>query len=139
MEIAVELAGAAQANVSLNPAWRERITVVNEDATRFAFPAGPLVLYFYNPFYTRILRRVLANLERELRNSPRAVYLVFADIYGDEPAKGEHHRFQDVLDATPRCRRISDTTYPLSTEEVAAEPSRGTVSRFTVYSFDVKK
>jgi SAM-dependent methyltransferase len=137
VEIAVELARAAQANVSLNPLWKERISVVNQDATKFAFPEGPLVLYFYNPFYERVLRRVLANLERELRRSPRDILLVFADIYLNEP-NGDPHTYQDVIDALPRFRRISDATYRLSPEESAAEPTRCTVNRFAIYSADVK-
>jgi SAM-dependent methyltransferase len=136
VELVTELAGAARANVLLNPEWKERISIVNEDATRFAFPDGPLVLYFYNPFHERILRRVLANLERELRRSPRKVLLVFADIYAHEP-EGEPHRYQQAMDAMPSFRRISDCTCRLSAEEAALEPSRCTVSRFTVYSANV--
>jgi SAM-dependent methyltransferase len=137
VEIVVELAAAARSNVSLNPQWKERISVVNEDATKFAFPEGPFVLYFYNPFYERILRRVLANLERELRRSPRAVLLVFADIYQKQP-DGVPHRYQRVMETKPSFSKISDTTYLLSAEEAAVEPSQCTVSRFTVYSACVK-
>ncbi|MGA8743604.1 MAG: methyltransferase domain-containing protein [Terracidiphilus sp.] len=143
VEIVVELASAAKANVSLSPLWKERISVANQDATRFAFPDGPIVLYFYNPFSERVLRRVLANLERELRRSPRAILLVFADIYLNEPVvgstNGDRHRYQEVMDAIPRFRKISDTTRPLSEGEAALEPSRCTVSRFTVYSADVTR
>ncbi len=141
VEIVVELARAAQANVSLNPLWKERISVANQDAAKFAFPDGPFVLYFYNPFSERVLRRVLANLERELRRSPRDTFLVFSDIYANEaalgPANGDRHRYQDVMEATPRFRRISDSTYRLSAEEAAAEPSLCSVSRFVVYSANV--
>jgi SAM-dependent methyltransferase len=137
VEIAVELAAAAQANVSLDPSWMERITVLNQDATKFTFPDGPLVLYFYNPFYDSILRRVLANLERSLRRSPRAVFLVFADIYMKEPDPAEPHRYQEIMEATPAYKKLSDTNYPLSAEETATEPSRCTVSRYMVYSNSV--
>jgi SAM-dependent methyltransferase len=136
VEIAVELASAAMANLSLNQLWKERISIVNQDATKFVFPDGPFVLYFYNPFYGRVLRRVLANLQRELRRSPRDALLVFADIYPNEP-NGDPHRYQHVMDPMTFFRKISDTTYRLSAEEAAAEPSRCTVSRFTVYSANV--
>jgi SAM-dependent methyltransferase len=136
VELVGELARAARANLSVNLEWKERISIVNQDATKFAFPDGPLVLYFYNPFHDRILRRVLANLERELRRSPRDVLLVFADIYAHEP-HGDPHRYRHVMDPMSSFRRISDTTYRLSAEEAAAEPSRCTVSRFTVYSANV--
>jgi len=137
VELVVELASAAQENVLLNPLWKERISIINQDATKLTFPDGPLVLYFYNPFYDRIMRRFLANLERELRGSPREVILVFADIYPNQPNDGPH-RYQHVIDPLPAFRKISDTTYSLSEDEAAAEPSRCTVSRFVVYSANVK-
>jgi SAM-dependent methyltransferase len=47
------------------------------DATEFAFPAEPIVLYLFNPFPEAGLRRVIANLERSLREHPRAVYVLY--------------------------------------------------------------
>jgi SAM-dependent methyltransferase len=47
------------------------------DATEFAFPAEPVVLYLFNPFPEAGLRRVIANLERSLRENPRAVYVLY--------------------------------------------------------------
>jgi SAM-dependent methyltransferase len=47
------------------------------DATEFAFPAEPTVLYLFNPFPEAGLRRVIANLEQSLREHPRAVYVLY--------------------------------------------------------------
>ncbi len=47
------------------------------DATNFAFPADPLVLYLFNPLAESGLRRVLLNLEQSLREHPRPVYVLY--------------------------------------------------------------
>jgi hypothetical protein len=47
------------------------------DATEFAFPAEPTVLFLFNPFPESGLRRVVANLEQSLREDPRAVYVLY--------------------------------------------------------------
>jgi hypothetical protein len=47
------------------------------DATEFAFPAEPIVLFLFNPFPESGLRRVMANLERSWREHPRKIYLLY--------------------------------------------------------------
>ncbi|MGB8064645.1 MAG: class I SAM-dependent methyltransferase [Candidatus Sulfotelmatobacter sp.] len=47
------------------------------DAAQFNFPAGPLLIYLFNPFPESVLRRVLANLRCALDESPRAAYLLY--------------------------------------------------------------
>ncbi|MGC2023066.1 MAG: class I SAM-dependent methyltransferase [Candidatus Sulfotelmatobacter sp.] len=47
------------------------------DATEFAFPAEPMVLYLFNPFTQSGLRRMMANLEQSLRAHPREVYVLY--------------------------------------------------------------
>lgn len=47
------------------------------DATAFPFPAGPTVLYLFNPFPEPGLRRTLANLEQSLQQNPRPVYVLY--------------------------------------------------------------
>jgi hypothetical protein len=48
-----------------------------ENATAFAFPAEPTVLYLFNPFPEAGLRRMLANLDQSLRENPRTVYVLY--------------------------------------------------------------
>jgi hypothetical protein len=48
-----------------------------EDATAFAFPAEPMVLYLFNPFPEAGLKRMLVNLEQSLRQNPRPVYVLY--------------------------------------------------------------
>ena len=47
------------------------------DATEFAFPAEPIVLYLFNPFPESGLTRMILNLEKSLREHPRAVYVLY--------------------------------------------------------------
>jgi SAM-dependent methyltransferase len=47
------------------------------DATRFPLPAEPTVFFLFNPFPESGLRRVIANLERSLREHPRKVYVLY--------------------------------------------------------------
>jgi len=47
------------------------------DATEFPFPEEPTVLYLFNPFPEAGMRRVIGNLERSLREHPRAVYVLY--------------------------------------------------------------
>jgi len=47
------------------------------DATEFAFPAQPTVLYLFNPFPESGLRKMIANLEQSLQAHPRAVHVLY--------------------------------------------------------------
>lgn len=47
------------------------------DATEFAFPHEPTVLFLFNPFPESGLRRVMANLEQSLLERPRRVYVLY--------------------------------------------------------------
>jgi hypothetical protein len=50
---------------------------IGGDATEFAFPARPIVLYLFNPLPEAGLRRVIANLEQSVREHPRVVYVLY--------------------------------------------------------------
>jgi SAM-dependent methyltransferase len=53
------------------------IEAICGDATDFAFPVEPTVLFLFNPFLESGLRRVIANLDRSLREQPRVVYVLY--------------------------------------------------------------
>lgn len=139
VEIASALCDVARANVALKQSWQERISIVNQDATRFVLPEGPLLLYLYHPFLAPILRRFLKNLQRAVRGSRRPVFLVYVDVSAeidaDAVCAGEP-KCQEAMKAFPMIRLISDKAYRLSEEDAAAD-SIGTVfNRFTVYSVE---
>jgi len=47
------------------------------DATTFPLPAGPLVIYLFNPLPESGMRQAVLNLENTLRAQPRPVYVVY--------------------------------------------------------------
>lgn len=61
VEYSAELAAVCERNLRSVDSL-ERCAVVNEDAERFAFPDGDLLIYMYNPFKPELARKVLARL-----------------------------------------------------------------------------
>lgn len=47
------------------------------DAAQFNFPAGPLLVYLFNPFPEAVMRCVLVNLRHALNQSSTAAHLVY--------------------------------------------------------------
>jgi len=129
VEMAGELCEIARANVVTNPEWESRISIIKQHAKDFVYPDGPLLLYLYNPFFAPVLRRVLKNLERQLRQSPRPVFVLYAD----------NPRFTQVLGAFPFLRELSETSYPLSAEDAALHALHRTEEWYTLYSADVTR
>lgn len=60
------------------------------DATEFELPDAPLVIYLYDPFDGEVLARVIANIERSLRENPRDCVILYA-----------HPRFRNLFDQQP--------------------------------------
>jgi SAM-dependent methyltransferase len=84
--IGVELSGqlhqVARHNLSV---WQESRNVVAQmsathaDATQFKLPAGPCVLYFFNPFKASVLEHVLENIMASYKVAPRHLVLIYAN------------------------------------------------------------
>jgi SAM-dependent methyltransferase len=129
VELATDLCRAAWANVATKQEWASRITVLNQDATTVTYPDGPLLVFLFHPFLAPVLRRVLDNLERQLRRSPRETYL----LYGRDP------HYTKVLRRFPFLREISEISYPLSPEDAAVDYFQLTQESFTLYSADVNR
>lgn len=54
-------------------------------------------------------------------------------VFGDTP------RCRAAMASFPFLREVSDLVSPLSAEEVALEPTGGTMNRFTVFLVDVTR
>jgi SAM-dependent methyltransferase len=124
VEISPELCDTARSNIALNRECKGRVTIINHDAATVTFPDGPLIIFMFHPFLAPVLRRVLANLERQLRRKPREVWL----LYGRNP------RYTKVLKRFPFLKEISETTYPFSAEEAAVDRFKLSHESFTLYS-----
>jgi SAM-dependent methyltransferase len=54
-----------------------QIECLLEDATRYDFPAGKLVVYLFNPFTADVMSQVLRRLDESVEKNPRDVILVY--------------------------------------------------------------
>jgi len=68
------------------------------DATTFALPESPLLVYLFNPFPESGLRRALATLKTSLEASPRPVYLIY-----------HNPQHEPILTESGRLKRIAGT------------------------------
>jgi len=68
------------------------------DATTFALPREPLVIFLFNPFPETGLRRALKNLKGSLEESPRAIYIVY-----------HNPQLESVLTESNRLTRLAGT------------------------------
>jgi SAM-dependent methyltransferase len=80
VELLSELHRAAQENLSKYRNESQKCFALESicaDATEFRFPDEPTVLFLFNPFPEAGLRRMIANLERSLREHPRVVFVIY--------------------------------------------------------------
>ncbi len=80
VELLAELHSAAQENIRAYRSPTQRCTQIEAlcaDASVFAFPDTPLVLYLFNPLPEPALRRTIRNLEYSLQQSPRPIWIVY--------------------------------------------------------------
>jgi SAM-dependent methyltransferase len=101
VELLPALHQAAQENLSKYRSESQKcfaLESVCADATEFPFPAEPTVLYLFNPFPEAGLRRMIAHLERSLREHPRAVYVLY-----------HNPLLEEVLGASAVLKKIAGT------------------------------
>jgi SAM-dependent methyltransferase len=80
VELSPALSKIAEQNVAAARLIARRcssIQVICADATQFAMPDGPNILFFYNPFYVAVLENVLGKVARSYLDNPRSVFLIF--------------------------------------------------------------
>lgn len=86
VEYCEELAERARQNIQRFPAAAKRcgqIEVVSADAAAFPIPAGPLVLFFFNPFGESVMEKVVNNVVASFRAHQRRVFVVYFTPYFD--------------------------------------------------------
>lgn len=120
--LGVELSGTlcriAAANTRLEP----RISVREGDAAEVSYPASPLVVFLYHPFLAPVLRRVLRNLEEQLRRSPRPVFLLYANP-----------TYPGVMARFPFLREVWHFGFDLSEEDAAADRHGVRTERYQLF------
>jgi hypothetical protein len=124
VELSPMLHSIAVANIaSYRGAQRCRdVRAIQADATDFSFPAGPLVVYLWNPFEAPVLTRVLANLEAALAHEPRETYIVY--IQPD---------LESLLEASQCWRKVWRDGIQMSDDDYAAHAFPARVEVCSVY------
>ncbi|MGI4827538.1 MAG: class I SAM-dependent methyltransferase [Janthinobacterium lividum] len=114
IELSPALAKVAERNVtSFNAPWRQfkkRAEVITGDATTFALPSGPLVLFLYHPFAAPVMHRFLEHLARSVHENPRPLYLLYANP-----------ELAPILDQTQNLERVFDRHLAFNEEDIAAD------------------
>lgn len=80
VELLPSLHQIAQENLSGYKSGTQRcfdLESVCGDATAFALPAEPLLLYLFNPFQEAGIRRTVENLKSSLQQHPRTAYVLY--------------------------------------------------------------
>jgi SAM-dependent methyltransferase len=80
VEILPELNAIAQQNIRKFSSDRQKCTSIEcwcGDARDYRFPPVPMLLYLFNPFFEHVLKQVLVNVERSLRENPRKLLLLY--------------------------------------------------------------
>ena len=116
VELAPHLVSVARANAAtIRRRFPERaaIEIVEEDATRFRWPAGKLVLFCYNSFDAELVGKLVASLERGLAGPVEHVFVVYYN-----PVWGA------LLDRSPAFERWYAATLPYDSSELGFGPDR---------------
>jgi hypothetical protein len=80
VEFARELVECSRRNIAaFRSEWQQchDLEIVEADATQFAFPPTPLVIYFYNPFTRAVFDNVLDNIVASLKTKPRDCRIIY--------------------------------------------------------------
>jgi SAM-dependent methyltransferase len=87
IELVPFLATTAKANAEVMRRQfpgRTPIEVVEGDALATPIPDGPLVIYLYHPFYRRMMKGVVRNIEKRLSSSKTKAYVMYYNpVYFD--------------------------------------------------------
>jgi SAM-dependent methyltransferase len=127
IELSSQLSAVATNNIAKFSALQQcrDIEARTGDATTFDYPAGPLVLYLYNPFLVPTLKRCLRNLARSLADEPREVYLIYIN-----PAP---ERF--IRKHIPALRKQWEQTFAINEEDILVDRLNSTQERVAVYRY----
>jgi len=86
VEFVAELHEAAVDNIErAHGLGSGNVRAILGDATKYLFPAGPLVVHFNNPFREPIMERVIANLTAAYEREPRPIFVVYHQAWMEQP------------------------------------------------------
>ncbi len=127
VEIAPDLHRIAAENVAKytkNGTSSAPVELLLQDATEYAFPAGPLVLYLYHPFCKPVLERVLRNLETSLSVNPRDAAVIYINL-----------ELRDVLDRADFLERAWGAMVEMDASDRLADRIGSSAEEYAIYRF----
>jgi SAM-dependent methyltransferase len=98
VELLPELDQIAQSNIANLHGHAGSIESRCGDATEFAFPPEPLVVYLFHPLPEAGFRKVMRNIERSLAEQPRPAFVVYANPL-----------FENIFLSSPYFRKVTGT------------------------------
>jgi SAM-dependent methyltransferase len=113
VELHAPLAAIAKANVA---AWTEAgrlvcpVRIVCQDATEFAFPGGPCLLYLFNPFAAPVMQQLIERIEAEFAQRRGLLDVIYFN-----PEAGE------LFEAAGGFKLLWMGTVAMSDEDAAAD------------------
>lgn len=113
VELHAALARIAEANVAVWTAAGRSVCpvrIVCQDATEFAFPKGPCLLYLFHPFAAPVLKQLIERIETDFANRRGLLDLIYFN-----PEAGE------LLEAHGGFELLWTGTVALSEEDAAAD------------------
>jgi hypothetical protein len=127
VEIVPELSETAAANIEgFCAPWQacREIEAYTGDAAEFGYPAGPFVLFLYQPFLPPVLKRCLKNLAHSLAEGPREVYVVYVNPV-----------FERLVKRVPRLVRQWERSFAYSDEDLRADRVGAKADNVVVYRY----
>jgi hypothetical protein len=112
VEFAEELHAVAEKNIRTYRSKTQKcfnITSICLDAARFSLPEEQCVLYFFHPFRSEVMAKVLDNIDQSYRRNPRKLVLLYY-----------HPQLHTMLQTRSFLHKTGDTTMPL---DLSAVPS----------------
>ncbi len=126
VELSPELASVAERNLeTFSAPWRQAgvpASIVTGDATTFALPPGPLLLYLYHPFAAPVMARFLEHVGRSLQAFPRPLYILYTN---PELAR--------MLEETGFLDKLWDRHFAMSNDDAAADRFGSHYERIVAY------
>jgi SAM-dependent methyltransferase len=101
VELSSDMHAIALKNIASVGGRGRKIVSRNINAADYKFPSERFVLFLFNPFSPAVLRPVIRNLERSLREAPREAYVLYANA--------KHRSIldsADMLEELPRPRHL---------------------------------
>jgi 16S rRNA G966 N2-methylase RsmD len=121
VELHPTLARIARKNVGLwRAAGRERapIRIIEGDAVEFALPAGPIVMFLFNPFGAAVLRRLLNGWRK---NSTNDLDLIYVNNEQEAVLESEHGWNRLFLDKVRRSKADAIADHKIMANQPEAE------------------